>query len=287
MQIKKYIRIIRDVEIVKSILIKFLKILRKFGLFKSEKYYRHLPYKGIIRVDLIKNKSFKIMGRGAHVENSLYWEGTYGHEPETIKKWVDNAEKANVVFDIGSNSGVYSLYAAAAGAKKIYSFEPVKRVYEILNENIKLNSFESIQPCHYAISDKEGIQELYDPGGNEPTSATLSKEFGMNHLGGIYTKSYVEVISIDKFCELNLIKEVNLIKLDVEGYEEYAIKGMVKTVERNKPLIFIEVLDEYETNLKKIVEEVFKNYKWERINEGKKLKSRNVLLTPNKKNIDH
>ena len=71
----------------------------------------------------------------------------YSKEPETIE-WIENFNKNDIFFDIGSNIGLYSCYAAQKGIKT-FSFEPSVFNLEILAKNIninKLNNFITIVP---------------------------------------------------------------------------------------------------------------------------------------------
>lgn len=272
---------IRDVPIVLSFLVWLLKFTRRVGFFKSERFYRHVPYHGLVRVEPVPGHYFNIVSRGGHIENSLYWEGIYLHEAVSMRTWSELASESSVVLDIGANSGVFALVAAAMGAKQVHAFEPLPRIYGILCENIKSNTFGSVKAWQCAVSDKAGEAELFDPGGVAPTSASLSSQFTKSHLCEGYQTIRVPVTSVDSFCSEHGICQVDLIKIDVEGYEEFVLHGMVQTVFRCKPVIVMEVLEEYDTQLRMVVDDLFEGvYRWERINEGGEQKSLNVLLTP-------
>lgn len=250
-------------------------------MLSSERYYRHVPYRGMVEVAVVPGHSFRIVARGGHIENSLYWEGTYGHEAVSMRTWVEMARRSKVVLDIGANSGVFALVAASMGATQVHAFEPLPRIYEILRENIAANSFTSIKAWQCAVSDKPGEAELFDPGGDAPTSASLSCQFSHSHLGEAIPTERVRVTSVDVFCTERGIGHVDLIKIDVEGHEELALRGMVLTVLRCRPVIIIEVLDEYELRLRSVVVELFgAGYLWKRIDEGNEYPNHNVLLTP-------
>ena len=53
----------------------------------------------------------------------------------------------------------------------------------------------------------------------------------------------MEAIRIDEFVTNQKLDAVDLIKLDVEGVEEIALRGMQQTIQKLKPTLFIEVLD--------------------------------------------
>jgi FkbM family methyltransferase len=121
-----------------------------------------------------------------------------------------------VVIDIGANIGAFSLYASYHGAT-VYSIEPEPHNLEALKNNIKLNNKENnIHVCPYAISDYKGTAVISDEGGG----ATIVDD-------GIFGAE-VEVMPLDMFFDLYHIKEVDVLKIDVEGAEPEIILGASK-----------------------------------------------------------
>lgn len=231
--------------------------------------------------------SFRVVSEGRKIENGLFWGGLRAHEPVSMDAWLEAAEEAGVVLDIGANSGVYALAAAAAGAGEVHAFEPVARVHSILKSNFDLNPGFPVHAWHLAVSNASGTALLHDPGGEAPTSASLSEEFAREHFGDV-PAAEVSVITIDEFCALHDLGRVDLIKLDVEGFEEQALRGMQGTVLRDRPLILMEVLDGYEQRLRAVVVELFgSECTWTRVDEGDGSPNRNVLLDFRGKPVGH
>jgi FkbM family methyltransferase len=138
----------------------------------------------------------------------------------------------NTVFDIGANMGVLSVYLSRLVQEngKVYSFEPVKDTYEMLRETISINRCENIETHPLAISDKIGISEIYKFDQRNHT---------LNSLGrvkiGETSPSYIETIrteTIDNFCQIKFLSKIDLLKIDVEGFEYDVLRGaenMLKT----------------------------------------------------------
>jgi FkbM family methyltransferase len=121
-----------------------------------------------------------------------------------------------VVIDIGANIGAFSLYASYHGAT-VYAIEPEPHNLEALKNNIKLNNKEDmIYVCPYAISDYKGTAVISDEGGG----ATIVDD-------GIFGAE-VEVMPLNMFFDLYHIKEVDVLKIDVEGAEPEIILGASK-----------------------------------------------------------
>ena len=80
-------------------------------------------------------------------------------EPKTLA-WIDNFEKDDVLFDIGANIGVYSLYAGLKG-HRVYAFEPSSFNFSILNRNIHLNGLQNlISGLCLAFSNEDRVDYL-------------------------------------------------------------------------------------------------------------------------------
>ena len=86
-------------------------LMKRFWV-PSESVYRHLHFKGVFKVQIDSSHSFFIQHHGYQIENEIFWGGLeHGHENLSISLWAKLARQANVIFDIGANTGVYSLIA--------------------------------------------------------------------------------------------------------------------------------------------------------------------------------
>jgi len=81
-------------------------------------------------------------------------------EPDTIA-WIDGFGADALLYDVGANVGLYSLYTALAGGRVI-AFEPEAQNYALLNKNIHANAFEEkISALNVAVGDSTRISHLY------------------------------------------------------------------------------------------------------------------------------
>jgi FkbM family methyltransferase len=152
-------------------------------------------------------------------------------EPETLS-WIDSFPEASksspVLFDVGANIGIYSLYAAATIPQAtILSFEPESQSFASLCRNVGINGFSNITPYQFALSDEVGIGDLH--------ISTMSAGAGAAALGEDYrflkvtdrriVRQGVFVTSLDHLVfELGL-PFPNYIKIDVDGIEKKILAG--------------------------------------------------------------
>lgn len=146
-----------------------------------------------------------------------------------------NNIKGSVVFDVGANVGVSSIYAVLNGAKKIYAFEPVPETYDILKNNIKLNKLENkIVPINYGLGNDERMKEVrYSFAGDGMAKINLIED----EVNKKVKNTLIRIIKIDKFVKKYKIRRVNFIKMDVEGYEENVLLGAKETIKKWKPIL--------------------------------------------------
>ena len=140
------------------------------------------------------------------------------------------------LFDCGSNFGFYSLYVASRKNKnKIIAFEASPNTFRELEENIKLNSFSSIQAMNLAISNTDkGEVSFYE--------SEKDWESSINYLN-FKKKSELKISSttLDKVSNKKDLKNYAVvIKLDVEGHEMNVIEGGLDLISNYSPLIIIE-----------------------------------------------
>ena len=146
---------------------------------------------------------------------------------------IDKYLKDNsVILDIGANIGSHTLYwAIERKAKKVYSFEPFDMIYEILEANVKLNSLQDVVTTYsFGLSDEE---------------CRAKKGFVYNkNLGSTkFLKQENGEATLKALDSLEIPEKIDLIKIDVEGHEVEVLKGALKTLEKNKPILVIESFD--------------------------------------------
>ena len=209
----------------------------------SEKIYKHLHFIGVFKVIIDKKRSFKIKHYGYQVENEIFWAGlTNGWEKESLKLWIKLCENSDVILDIGANTGVYSLIAKTINPKsKVYAFEPVKRVFKKLEENISLNAYDII-PIEKAVSNTDGYAIIYDTNSEHTYSVTVNKNLSDSTTKVIETK--IDTMTLNSFIKDNHLTKIDLMKIDVETHEPEVLEGFNNYLSIYKPTLLIEVLND-------------------------------------------
>ncbi|MDG1475543.1 MAG: FkbM family methyltransferase [Vicingaceae bacterium] len=233
----------------------FFRILR-FVWKPNESVYKHLHFKGVIKVKVGESSHFKIHHRGHHIENELFWSGLeYGFEKLSVTLWMKLSKKADIIFDIGAYSGLYSLTSATLNPEaKIYAFEPMKHNFNLLNKNIQLNNFPNVSTIQKACSNFSGEAIVYtEKNTTLTTSVTVNKSLYEEDIE--LDTIPIETIRIDNYVATKKIEGLDLIKIDVETHEHEVLLGMGDLIKKHKPTFLIEVLnDEVGKNIQSLVE---------------------------------
>lgn len=180
-------------------------------------------------VDVQGHKMF-LDPRDKSISRELILKGVYEKfETELIKNLIK--PEMNVV-DLGANVGYYTLIMARLVDKgKVYAFEPDPTNFSLLKKNVEANGYKNVVLVNKAVSDKSQKVKLY-----------LSEDnLGGHHLHkyGEYKKyTTVNTITLDEFFSKNNVK-IDFIKMDIEGSEAAAMKGMKRILKRNKNLKII------------------------------------------------
>ena len=213
-------------KIVPSLVKRFLKILGKHIFIQK--------YKGL---------NFKL-NLHEPMDQMIFFHGSY--EDEQISFLTKKIQQLNphMFVDIGANSGIYSLLIGKKFPKlKVIAFEPVKETFLKFQKNIFLNKkIKNIIAHNYGLSNKEQ---------NLKMKAKLRNGYIQQGGFGIAAKNENTSSLHTEFAffkkgdnQFNVKNKIIFFKIDVEGHELNVLKGLLKTVSRNKIFMQIEIFDQ-------------------------------------------
>ena len=170
------------------------------------------------------------------IQRQIYFFGA--HEPVLAYLFDLAVEEAEVVVDAGANIGQYSLIAGRKG-KQVYAFEPVPKNVIVLNDNVDQNGLQRyISVIDKGLwSDSEGITLYLDQRDALDNATDYTVGYREQHADAVA----VATTTLDEFVEQRSIARVDLIKMDIEGAELFALRGMEKVLMRDHPTVFLEV----------------------------------------------
>lgn len=217
---------------------KFLKVM----LVISETFYRSWMRKPhasehIIVTNIDKDITMKVDPSKA-MGAAFYWMGF--HE---LNEWrfLNHYLKSDMVFiDIGANQGEFSLFAAKRLTQgRVLAFEPVDFFYNLLKENIARNNFKNIETFHYGLSNEVKQLPIYMGHTGAGEHEGLATIFQSDQRARFIQNIELEIL--DEQLPALALQRIDFMKIDVEGAEMLVLKGALKTIERFKPLIMLEI----------------------------------------------
>jgi FkbM family methyltransferase len=167
--------------------------------------------------------------------SQAYIEGQ--HEPEMVSWLQKNCGPGMVSLDIGSHEGYIMLMMAHLVGRegRVFAFEPIPELFEGLKITRGSNNFEQIVLENSAVGAKEGSAQIHLQASERSASHSLapSETSAKTH--------EVNVVALDTYFEKQGWPGIDLIKLDIEGFETEAIEGMQKLLENSRPICAIEL----------------------------------------------
>ncbi|RZK26360.1 MAG: FkbM family methyltransferase [Flavobacterium sp.] len=168
-----------------------------------------------------------------YIECAIYYIGDYEFTAKQyFKKYIN---KGNTIIDVGANIGFHTLYFAelTGMSGKVIAIEPIPVNIRSLRNNVALNGLSNVQIYERAFANENKTLNIHiDQAEKNPGSFNLYDHKDQN----------TEIICVKGDDLLNEIGagKIDFIKIDVEGYEFEALKGLKHTLEQSKPIIIFE-----------------------------------------------
>lgn len=161
-----------------------------------------------------------------------------------------------VIIDIGANIGDSIIYFKWLYPDcKIYAFEPLSRAYELLEKNIKENNFKDVFTHNVGLGSKEEKIKIFSDSKGTSGSSTINKKTSQLNLTNNAQYEEIVIKRISSYKEIAKLKEIDLIKLDIEGAEGFLFDDLKFLLPKTKKIIleFHVVPDIAENSFDKIV----------------------------------
>lgn len=158
---------------------------------------------------------------GHHIRIGDIWE------PYIYKICGVVLDKESVFLDIGSAYGYHALRAAAL-CKEVLSFEPQQILYDLQRLSLRDNDISNVSLLHSAVGDRD-----------ENVSMDVADYDSMSNVGNLSVGEGGASVPCTRIDSLDLPR-VDLIKCDVQGYEERVLLGALSTLARCRPVLIVE-----------------------------------------------
>lgn len=183
----------------------------------------------------IKERNQLVVYSFDFISQTIFIDGRFeDSELDLVENKFKKILKDNVVLDIGANIGNHTI-AFSKYAKKVYAFEPNKKVFEVLNLNTK--HFKNVEIFNYGASNKKQSIVANIPKLNCGAGSVLDEAKAKNKNN--FMNMSFNLVALDKLKKIQSHK-IGLVKIDVEGHELEALKGMQQILKNHKPIVLFE-----------------------------------------------
>lgn len=170
--------------------------------------------------------SYEVMQRGCY-------EQRYFH---ALDKYFTFSDKA-IALDVGANIGNHSVQFAETFSH-VYSFEPVQQNLRLLEVNCENKN---ISVFNYGLSDKSNKFYIHFSDSNMGESVIADGNLKHVDLSNLDQKSEIRTKALDQVAIFKNVANIEFIKIDIEGHELSALRGMQQTLQRTMPVISLEI----------------------------------------------
>ena len=181
------------------------------------------------KIDWFEIYTFQNDGIGGDIIKGILWE------PHVIDFLKNNLNKELTFVDVGSNYGWHSIIASKF-CKQVFSFEPQKRMFDIQKMSIDENKIKNINLFNFAVGEKNKKGQMN----------YINYDLNWVNMGDLSLGNGGEEIEIKDIDSLMLPK-IDIIKIDVQGYEKFVLEGGIETIKKNKPIMIVE-FEEFQLN---------------------------------------
>lgn len=172
---------------------------------------------------------------GETLRAGTVWDGP-GFLQVIAKEHARFGEVGTTILDVGANLGAFTVWCASQGAWRVVAVEPVPETMRYLKATLDLNKAtcaETVIPLEVAAYDR-AVSMMIDVASAGNSGGTVLRHASVGTITGGPLDSYADLFG----------QRVSLIKIDAQGCDGRAIRGLMNTIQRDHPAIVYEWEDD-------------------------------------------
>ncbi len=227
-------------EFMKKHMNSFYSFVRYWILMFAVTYRRQRKLKSLLKKDPFFHFNYKDISflialdpKNGYVDEKICDDGVF--EPEMLDEFIKYIHDGMTFADIGANIGQHTLFASRLVGENghVISFEPIPHLYEQIKKSVEGNKMHNVKVINAGCGNREETLNIYMDSSNLAASSLI-----IPNTTNKLTTTPVHIIRPEPI--LLPYKKIDVIKIDVEGYEYQTLLGLEKILERDKPVIFLE-----------------------------------------------
>ena len=179
-----------------------------------------------------------------------FYYGAYELDELELMRHLLMARPSSIALDIGANVGHHSLYMASY-CSEVHAFEPFDVVAASLDEKVRRNGLKHVHVHRMGLSDSDQELEFFAPQGINTGTGTFVATHEPENNRPI---GRLKLRHADSYLDLLKLQAIDLIKIDVEGFELTVLRGLRATLIRYRPVVMMELSDQARLGVKTLGE---------------------------------
>ncbi len=201
--------------------------------------YRSLPVEDFALTDY---PDVRFHAADSLITRLLYWYGGDGYEGAETLWWRRACASASHVLELGANVGYYTVQGAVANPTCRYvAVEPHPDSAAIVRRNLELNGIENVELVEAAAVGDAAVDRVELAIPDQDLYTTPAGAFIRSDGEGVGHISAERTVTVKTVAIADLIRGVDLLKLDIEGHEAEVLEPIFDVLCDTKPTIFLEV----------------------------------------------
>jgi len=202
--------------------------------WRAERYVKRFRQQDLLLVENINGYQMIVSPHDTGIGIELIYSRV--HEPQVTKLLPYMVNSGDIVLECGANIGYYTLILSRLVEEHglIIAVEPNPSACDLLRINLRLNKASNVDVHELALGEEKGTVQFYIPSASNLSSITPMK--GQKIIEVID----VEIDTIDSLVERLALPRLDLLRMDIEGYEAVAINGSMNSLSRFHPRILLE-----------------------------------------------
>jgi FkbM family methyltransferase len=201
----------------------------------------------------IEVNGYKYEGKtGDYVYDTILAYGAYEKDVLFfLRDYVSARGNQEAVFlDVGACEGQHSLFLSRL-VRQVHAFEPYPPAVARFKREVALNGFSNITLHEVGLGASEGMVPFYAPPAENIGSGTF---FAEHNQGAERPVGRFRVVVGDEWLGPLALPGVDVVKIDVEGFEKPVLQGLNRTLQRHRPILVIEVAQRPRGTIESIAE---------------------------------
>jgi FkbM family methyltransferase len=184
---------------------------------------------------------FKYLGDlSSYIDWAVYFYGGYEKQELFLLRDLARAKSDPVFVDVGANVGQHSLFMSKF-CSQVHAFEPYVPVRQQLETKIAANNVKNIVVHEVGLGEAHQELDFFAPTGRNLGTGSFVPT---NVAGNRECSERLEVVNGDNYFDHLQLDKIDLIKIDVEGFEKSVLLGLTNTLRKHRPTVVLEFSDD-------------------------------------------